>query len=122
MTQKPHILARLQDYVNPITSVAFTARQAALNNTTEAALLARFLAAMYTANRYLHTDETANRACAVQAIARQLDVSSAVAEAEYAAATSIVSGEVSPDGNFTVNRIGVLNVIDVRGQFGGFAR
>ena len=122
MTQKPRILARLTDYVSPITSVAFTARQGALSNTTEATLLTRFLAAMYTANRYLHTAKAANQACAVQAIARQLNASSAVAQAEYAAATSTISGEVSPGENFTISRIGVLNIIDVRGQFGGFAR
>ena len=82
------------------------------------------MAGMYAANRYLNlaTTTEGNRVCAVQAIARQLNVSAEVAQAEFDAATSAVSGEVSPDGNFTVNRIGTLNIIDVRAQFGGFAR
>jgi hypothetical protein len=39
---------------------------------------------------------------------------------EYTAATSPVSGEVSPGGKFTVNQPGLKNVIAVRKEFGGF--
>lgn len=54
-------------------------------------------------------------------MAKQLNVSTAVAKAEYAAATAKDTGETVTNGTFAVNRQGLLNVIDVRGQFGGFA-
>ena len=50
----------------------------------------------------------------------QLNVSTQVAEAEYVAATNPLTGETS-QRMFEVNRQGLLNVIDVRGQFGEFA-
>ena len=75
---------------------------------------------MYAANQYLNM--AANERCAVQAIMQQLNISSAVAQAEYQAATNALSGEVSPGGNFSVDRIGLLDVIDIRARFGGFAR
>lgn len=45
-----------------------------------------------------------------------------VAKSAYAAAVAPLTGETTAvGGNFTVDRIGLLNVIDVRDQFGGFA-
>jgi len=58
----------------------------------------------------------------VKAIARQLDVSTAVATQEYAAATNPETGETATmqDGIFNVSRQGLLNVIDIRQLVGGF--
>ena len=57
----------------------------------------------------------------ISAIASTLNITTAVATAEYVAATDPLTGETSSPGrNFNVNRQGLLNVIDVRGQFNGF--
>jgi hypothetical protein len=75
---------------------------------------------MYAANAFLAAPS--NQQCATRAIAKQLNISAAVAADEYAAATNPVSGESgSAAVKFNVSRQGLLNVIDVRGQFGGFA-
>ncbi|MCJ1286022.1 hypothetical protein MMC26_005364 [Xylographa opegraphella] len=116
--QTPNILATVADYIQPFTSSAFQVNQAALGNTTAKALLTRILASFSAANAFLA--EPKNAKCAVAAIAAQLNVSTAVAQAEYAEATDPLTGETS-QRMFEVNRQGLLNVIDVRGQFGGFA-
>lgn len=117
--QRPNILARVSDFVNPVSSSAFTARQSALSNSTEEDLLARFVSAMYAANLYLHDPGKEN--CSKIAIEKQLNVSTTVAQLEYSAATAHDTGEVSPGGNFTVSETGLLNVIAVREEFDGFA-
>jgi hypothetical protein len=94
-------------------------REAALSDPAKRALLVRFLAASHQANLFLAAP--ANRACATRAIGAQLGVSAATAASEYAAATDPLTGEVGPPAAFNVSRQGLLNVIDVRGQFGGFA-
>lgn len=71
------------------------------------------------ANKFLA--DPANTNCSVQAIATQLNASRVVAQAEYAAATAPDTGETISNSTFAVNRQGLLNVIDVRDQFGGFA-
>ena len=81
--------------------------------------MVRFLAAMYAANQYLNMPAKKN--CSVTAIARQLNVSTSTAELEYTSATQSDTGEVSPGGNFTVNQQGLINIINVRQEFGGFA-
>lgn len=118
-SQKPNILARVSDYVNPVSSSAFTTRQSAITNHTESSLLTRFVSAMYAANLYLQNP--LNKHCATSLIAKQLQVSTEVAQLEYAAATDPQTGEISPGGAFTVNRSGLLNVIEVRDEFGGFS-
>lgn len=117
--QAPNVLARVSDYIAPITSSAFTIRQSSLSDKTKSALLTRFLASMYAANRYLLNP--ANAKCSVKAIASQLGVSSDVARKEYASVTNPVSGEISPGGNFTFNEEGLLNDVMVRSSFGGFS-
>ncbi|PSK40064.1 hypothetical protein B9Z65_8004 [Elsinoe australis] len=120
--QKLNILARASDFVAPFASSAITVSQDSLSDSNKTALLTRFVSALYDANRYLATPREKNRQCAVQAISKQLNITTAVAELEYTAATDLLSGEVSvgQQGNFTVDRIGLLNVLDVRTQFGGF--
>jgi hypothetical protein len=74
---------------------------------------------MYAANKYLA--KPSHKQCCISAIAKQLNVSSAVASSAYTSATDPLTGETSSPGqNFTVNRQGLLNVIDVRDQFDGF--
>lgn len=116
--QAPNILARVSDVVAPITSSAFTIRESSLSDPTKTELLTRFLASMYAANRFLLKPKNTN--CAINAIATQLGISSDIAEAEYASVIDEMTGEVSPGGNFTVNREGIMNVVEVRKELGGF--
>ena len=118
-SQRPNILARVSEFITPFSSSAFTIQQATLSDSTKTDVLTRFLASFYAANQYLADPAHAN--CSVNVIARQLNISMDVAALEYEAATNPVSGEVSPGSNFTVDRQGLLNVIDVRSQFGGFS-
>ncbi|KAI3400884.1 hypothetical protein diail_1575 [Diaporthe ilicicola] len=117
--EAPNVLARISDYIAPITSSAFTVRESSLSNTTESALLTRFLASMYAANRFLLNPHNAN--CSVKAIAKQLNVTLDVAGQEYASVTDPVSGEISPGSDFTFNEEGLLNDVMVRSEFGGFS-
>lgn len=119
-SQRPNVLAQVVDYVNPVSSSAFTVRESALNDCAESDLLVRFVSAMYAANLFLQ--DPSNEQCATSAIAKQLQVSTTVAQLEYTAATNSETGEVSPGGNFTVNQLGLLNVIAVREEFGGFSQ
>ncbi|KAF2219560.1 hypothetical protein BDZ85DRAFT_43639 [Elsinoe ampelina] len=120
--QQLNILARASDFVAPFASSAITANEASLSDPDKVAILTRFVGALYEANRYLASTEEGAKDCAVQAITNQLGITTAVAELEYAAATDPLSGEISTgqQGNLTVDRIGLLNVLDVRTQFGGF--
>lgn len=79
--QAPNILARISDYIAPITSLSFMARESTLSNTTQAAVLARFVASMLAANEFLLDPRNAD--CAIMAIAAQLGVSGDVAAQEY---------------------------------------
>lgn len=115
----PNILARISDYIAPITSSSFMVRESSLSNQTETSPLTRFVASMLAANRFLHEPRNAN--CSISAIAAQLGVSEDVAAQEYASVTNSVSGEVSPGGNFTVNLEGALNDVTVREDFDGFS-
>lgn len=117
--QAPNVLARVSDYIAPITSSAFTIRQSSLSDQAKSALLTRFLASMYAASRFLLNP--ANARCSVKAIAGQLGVSLDVAKKEYASATNALSGEISPGGNFMFNEEGLLNDVMVRSSFGGFS-
>lgn len=119
MGQAPNVLARVSDYIAPITSSAFTVRQSSLSDKAKSALLTRFLASMYAANQYLLNP--ANAECSVKAIATQLGVSLNVARQEYTSVTDPVSGEISPGGDFTFNEEGLLNDVMVRSSFGGFS-
>lgn len=117
--EQPNILAYASDVVNPLVLSAFTIRQAALSNSTLTSKLTRFTAAMYGANLYLN--ELANKGCSLSAIAKQLNVTTDIALLEYNVATNTTSGEISPGANFTVNQEALMNIIDVRQEFGGFA-
>lgn len=116
--QAPNILARISDYIAPITSLSFMARESSLSNGTQSAVLTRFVASMLAANKFLHDPLNSNRS--ISAIATQLGVSGDVAAEEYASATNPVSGEVSPGGNFTVDQDGAMNDVRVREEFDGF--
>ena len=117
---RPNILARASDFVNPFSSSAFTATTASITDGTKGPLLTKFLTAMLEANQYLAVSK--HKSCAIGAIAAQLNISTAVATAEYAAATDPETGETAlmQGGIFNVSRQGLLNVIDLRAQFGGF--
>ncbi|KAF4550122.1 Hypothetical protein D9617_18g033130 [Elsinoe fawcettii] len=117
-----NILARASDFVAPFASSAITVNEASLADPIKTAVLTRFVSALYDSNRFLASTADQDKACAVQAISRQLNVVTEVAQLEYAAATNPLSGEISVGqrGNLTVDRIGLLNVLDVRTQFGGF--
>jgi len=104
--------------VNPISSSALTVAQSAVENPLKADALKRFLGAMYAANLFLQSPS--KKKCSLTAIRTQLNITAATAQLEYAAATSSVSGEINPGGNFTVNQQGLQNIIAVRSQFGGF--
>jgi hypothetical protein len=74
---------------------------------------------MYAANLYLNNVH--NKNCTLKAIQNQLNITSTTALLEYAAATNLVSGEISPGKNFTVSQAGLENIIAVREEFGGFS-
>ena len=119
--KQPNILARVSDYINPLSSSAFTIRESAITDSAANGLITRFIAAMYGANKFLQGG-IINEACSTAAIASQINVTASTATLELQAATNNVSGETSnPGGNFTVSTPGVLNVISVRKEFGGFA-
>ncbi|KAI0154626.1 periplasmic binding protein-like II [Xylariaceae sp. FL1272] len=118
--QQPNILARLSEFVNPISSSAFTTRETALRNETQVGLLTRFISAVGAANMFLGNSSTQTKEDAIRAIRTQLNVSADVAALEYAAATAPGTGEVSLGGIFTVSREGLRNIISVRREFGGF--
>ncbi|RDW59173.1 hypothetical protein BP5796_12097 [Coleophoma crateriformis] len=117
--ERPNILARMSDFVNPVSSTALTVSQSAIGNSNKTDIITRFVAAMYAGNLFLQDPTKKN--CTLKSISRQLNVSSAVAQLEYIAATNNSSGEVSVGGNFTVNLQGALNIIGVRKEFGGFS-
>lgn len=118
--ESPNILATVSNFIQPFSSSTITAAESSLSDTTKRNILGRFVAALYAASAYLAAPE--NEDCATRAILKQLNVTSEVAQAEYAAATDPISGEsISAAATFNVSRQGLLNVIDVRGQFGGFA-
>ncbi|KAL8693515.1 MAG: hypothetical protein Q9218_001672 [Villophora microphyllina] len=117
----PNVLARASNCVNPFSSTTFTATTASTMDATKGPLLTQFLTAMLEANQYLVDPK--KKACAIDAIAVQLNASTLVAIAEYAAATDVETGEkaLMQGGVFHVSGQGLLNVIDVRSQFGGFS-
>lgn len=117
--QAPTILDRVSNVVAPITSSAFTIRELSLSSETESALLTRFLAAMYGANKLLLNSKYKD--CAIQAIATQVGITTDVATLEYASVIDTLTGEVSPGNNFTVNQEGIMNDVEVRQSYGGFA-
>ena len=80
---------------------------------SQRALLRTFIAAMYSANQYLA--DSAKKKCNIKAIASQLNVSTTIATSAYNSVIDPLTGETSsPGGNFTVNRQGLLYIIDVR--------
>jgi hypothetical protein len=117
--QQPNILARVSSFENPISSTALTVAQSAIDDSVKSDLLVRFLSAMPTANMYLNSIQ--NQKCATKAIQNQLNITSETAALEYAAATNLTTGEISPGVNFTVSQAGLDNVIAVREEFGGFS-
>lgn len=116
--QSPNVLARVSDYVAPLTSSAFTIRESSLSSRAETELLTKFMASMYAANQVLLNAKL--RKCSIDAIAAQLNVSHAIATEEYASVIDKVSGEVSPGNNFTVSQEGIMNDVIIRKMFGGF--
>jgi len=120
--QALNILARISDFVAPYASDVFTIAEDTLTNATVRNITTRFIAAMHDANVYLASNESRAQTCSVKALATQYNISTALAQTEYAAATNSIRGETTPGqlGNFTVDRIGLLNVIDIRNQYAGF--
>ncbi|KAG8527312.1 uncharacterized protein KY384_008056 [Bacidia gigantensis] len=122
--QKPNILARAQDFVNPLSDLVLTVASSTLTNPNGDKYLAiqRFVTALLRANAYLA--KPANKRKVIQLLQRSGGYSpAAAAEAVYGYVTDPAVGEIATDqmGRFDVSRQGLLNVIDVRNQFGGFA-
>lgn len=120
---RPHILARLSDFVAPFSSQALTVRTSTVTNTTTPAYRATvsFVRAMLRANRLLADPDPQHRAQAQDAIAAELKIEDeATAARELAAATDSVTGETA-QVNFEVSGVGLWNVIGIRDRFGGFA-
>lgn len=119
---QPNILARVSDFENPVSSSAFTIAESSLADCDKTDILVRFLSAMYAANLYLNNPLA--KECSTTAIKTQLGISAATAALEYTAATSNISGEISPGkllhSDFTVSTAGLNNIIAVREEFGGF--
>ena len=117
----PKVLARVSDFINPLSSTALTVAESTLDESNPIHNKAvSFISAMLEANALLADAE--QKDCAVGAIERQLNVTSDIAALEYAAATNSETGETATmqQGVFNVSRQGLLNIIDVRSQFGGF--
>jgi hypothetical protein len=115
----PNVLARVSDVISPVTSSSFITNTSFVTSATKKPLLTRFVASMYAANKRLLDPKY--KPCAITAIQQQLNVTKAVATQEYASAINTLTGEVSPDGMFTVNPTGITNDVLVRQEFGGFA-
>lgn len=114
----PNILARVSDFIQPLSSSAITVAEQSLSNRTQRVTITRFFGALYAANVFLADPK--NAVCAVKAIAKQLNIPQSLAQVEYKAATDSLTGETSCP-KLTVNTQGLMNVINVRKQFGGFA-
>ncbi|KAL9114886.1 MAG: hypothetical protein Q9227_001129 [Pyrenula ochraceoflavens] len=119
---RPNILARASQYsdLNPLSSSAFTVASSTVPcNSSRHDSAVRFLTAMLAANRFLACPE--NSAASINAIASQINVSSAIAQAEYTAATDPTTGETTSmqGGVFNVSTQGLINVINVRNNAGG---
>lgn len=104
----------------PYTSNVFTVDGTTLSNTTKTATYQRFISAMHAANLFLA--KPSKRNCSIAAVTAQLGVGMKVAAEQVAATTNVLTGETAEVlyKNFSVSRIGLLNVIDLRSQFGGF--
>ncbi|TCD69138.1 hypothetical protein EIP91_008614 [Steccherinum ochraceum] len=112
------ILARISDFVAPFFSTALTIRTSDADPSTDpTSPIIRFVAAFLAANRFL--SDPANKACVIQALAVENGITVEVADAEYAAATDPITGEVS-QVDFTPSRLGLFNVIDIRMLSSGF--
>ena len=117
----PKMLARISDFINPLSSSALTVAESTLDPSSPIHnKVVSFISAMLKANAVLA--DTKQKNCAIEAIGKQLNVTSDIAALEYAAATNVETGETATmqQGVFNVSRQGLLNVIDVRAQFGGF--
>ena len=120
---KPNILARAQDFVNPLSDHVLTVSSALLSNPTaekyQAAL--RFVTALLRANRYLA--KPSNKKKVISLLQKSAGYTEAAAEAVYAYVTDPDVGETATEigGVFNVTRQGLLNVIDTRTEFRGFA-
>lgn len=118
----PKVLARVSDFINPISSSAITVATSAVDESSARhEPVVRFVAAMLKASRLL--GNLTQKDCAVAAIAAQLNVTTDTAELEYVAAMNLETGETAEPqaGVFNVSPQGLLNVIDVRTQFSGFS-
>jgi len=113
-----YILGRASDYVAPYQSIGYAVLTTNLNNNTAMEYNTRFLQGYYSA--YLFANSTTNRVKVIADLANNqfFNLSLATATAAYNAITNQVSGEVV--NNLFLNPLGVLNVVAIRQQFGGF--
>jgi hypothetical protein len=114
-----NILARISSFVQPYSSRELAVATSTLANPTKREAITRFITAYYQANLFLQ--DASNKPCVLNALVSGLNISTDLAELEYAAATNPLTGEtVANLGNFTVSPQGLLNIVDLRSQFDGF--
>jgi len=109
-------LARMSDYVAPYQSIGYAILTDNLKNNTAMELNTRFLEGYYLA--YLFANNTNNKAKVIADLSAYLNISTPVATASYGAIRNPVSGEVV--NNLYLSPMGILNVVAIRQQFGGF--
>lgn len=118
-TNPVNILARISDFVSPYSSRELAIPSSTLNSTTKLPLITTFYKSFYEANLFLQN--TFNKPCVITSLMTNLKISMTTAENEYLAATNNLTGETMPElDDFSVSPQGILNIIDLRNQFGGF--
>lgn len=120
LTNNPlNILARISDFISPYASRELAIPSSTLNSTTKLPLVTTFYKSFYEANVFLQN--ASNKPCVISSLMTNLNISMTTAENEYLAATNNLTGETMPElDNFSVSPQGILNIIDLRSQFGGF--
>jgi len=114
-----NILARISDFVQPYSSRELAVASSSLANPAKKDAITRFMTAYYQASLFLQ--DASNKPCVLNALVSSLNISMDLAELEYAAATNPLTGETAANlGNFTISPQGLLNIVDLRSQFGGF--
>jgi len=111
-------LARFSDYTAPYQSISYAVLTSKTKNATYMEQQTRFLQGYYMA--YQFANNTNNKAKVIQDLSVYLNVSIPTATAGYAAILDQKSGEVV--NNLFLDPLGVLNVLAIRQQTGGFSR
>jgi len=114
-----YVLGRASDYVAPYQSVGYAILTSKLKNATAMEYNTRFLEGYYLA--YLFANNSANREKVITDLSSNafFNLSRPVATNAYGAILNQVSGEVV--NNLFLSPLGIINVVAIRQQFGGFS-